>query len=51
MGQEVSHSHFSAKESTTFALRLQEETKLLHQQISQGKFSSKAVMGGFEIEA
>jgi hypothetical protein len=51
MGQEVSHSHFSAKERATFELRLQEETLLLHQQISQGEFSSKAVMGGFEIEA
>jgi len=51
MGQEVSHSHFSPEDNVAFALRLQEETQLLRKQVLQGAFSSKAVMGGFEIEA
>jgi len=51
MGQEVSHSHFSTKEKEQFKTLLKTETKLLKEKMLAGEFSSKAAMGGFEVEA
>jgi len=51
MGTEIERTVFSKKEWTEFYRRLEEETVLLKQMLSDGQCSQKLPMGGFEIEA
>ena len=51
MGQEISSSHFSARDFTTFAARLREETALLGRWFDQDRLENHTGVGGFELEA
>lgn len=51
MGQEVSHSHFTADEFAAYQQRLKQETMLLKERFEAGEFSAREPVGGFEIEA
>ncbi|MGD2117812.1 MAG: glutamate-cysteine ligase family protein [Chromatiales bacterium] len=51
MGQEISHSHFSAEDFELFSERLREETELLHSWQADGVFSEQPLHVGFELEA
>lgn len=51
MGDEISHSHFSAAEFEQFDHRLKDETRLLGQWFEGGAFSSAVPVCGLEIEA
>ncbi len=51
MGDEITHSHFSASEFELFADRLKRETRLLGQWFEDGAFSCRVPVCGLEIEA
>lgn len=51
MGQEISDSCFSAADFAEFQRRLDLETALLGRWVEQGGLRSKALVGGFELEA
>ena len=51
MGEEITSSQFSAKDHERFALRLDQETKLLQQWFETANFASAAPVAGFELEA
>ena len=51
MGQEILHKHFTPADFKLFSENLKIETNLLNDLFKAGKFSSKAPVGGFEIEA
>jgi len=52
MGQEISHSQFSADEHAAFRTRLRDETKILKQWFDQRRFDGAAVpTSGLEVEA
>ena len=50
MGQEISHTTFSQSDFTEYRRRLEAETRLLLSGLSQGKFSTRLPVGGFEVE-
>jgi hypothetical protein len=51
MGDEITHSQFSAADFERFDLRLKEETRLLGQWFKDGTFSSSVPVCGLEMEA
>ncbi len=51
MGDEITHSHFSAADFEVFKHHLQEETRLLGRWFEQGMFSRRVPVCGLEIEA
>jgi len=51
MGQEIKSSHFDKHDFSRFTLRLHEETSLLAEYFSKGKFCNELNKCGFEIEA
>lgn len=51
MGQEITTRHFSADDFVAFKQALQQETELLTRWFQQGLFSSRALVGGYEMEA
>lgn len=50
MGQEIARDHFSPEERREYAVRLRSETWLLRRMLENGEFSSRAAVGGFELE-
>ena len=51
MGQEISHSQFTAHDFELFSEHLRHETALLQQWVDTGKFIDKPYQAGFEMEA
>jgi len=51
MGQEIGSASFSRAECQAFRLRLEDETRLLVQQIAEGRWSTVGHVGGAELEA
>ena len=51
MGTEIGRTSFGDKDWSTFAQRLEAETRLLKQSIETGRYSQRSAVGGFEIEA
>jgi len=51
MGDEITHSQFSAADFELFDCRLKEETRLLGQWFEDGMFSSRVPVCGLEMEA
>ena len=51
MGSEIERVEFEASEWPRFARHLSAEMKLLEEKVHSGDYSSKAPVGGFEIEA
>ena len=51
MGQEISHSQFTARDFELFSECLRHETALLQQWINDGRFLDKPYQAGFEMEA
>jgi hypothetical protein len=50
MGQEINSEHFSQSDWQNYQQKLEQETRLLKEQVNNGLFSSHAPVGGFEIE-
>ncbi len=50
MGQEILHEHFTSADFEQFQTHLKSETLLLNKLFKAGEFSSRAPVGGFEIE-
>jgi len=51
MGDEITHSQFSASDFELFDRRLKEETRLLGQWFEEGEFSTQVPVCGLEMEA
>ncbi len=51
MGSEVTHRFFDAEDFSRFRERLDEETKLLKKAFTDGTFSKRGDVAGFELEA
>lgn len=51
MGTEIGRTSFGDKDWSTFAQRLEAETRLLKHSIETGRYSQRSAVGGFEIEA
>lgn len=51
MGQDIESSEFSSADFTAFEKRLAQETQLLGEWFTEGRFSDHGKVGGFELEA
>ena len=51
MGDEIAQRHFSAEDFSVFRFRLDDETKMLAEQFTSGRFSERGDVAGFELEA
>lgn len=51
MGQEIHRIHFAPEDFARFERRLADETELLREYLSAGRFAAAGYMGGFELEA
>jgi hypothetical protein len=51
MGQEISQIHFGVEQFADYDRRLRDEADLLNTLLSQGRFSSRGEVGGYELES
>ena len=51
MGEEIARSHFNAQDQRDYARHMAREMRLLSRWFEEGRFSERAGMAGFELEA